>query len=75
MSSKSSSKIGLTFSLKLSLLYALFFVIASGGLFLVAYYVIHNLAEQREKEIVQDRIQEYRAWFEEGGVRALEGAL
>ena len=72
MSSKSSSKIGLTFSLKLSLLYALFFVIASGGLFLVAYYVIDNLAEQREKEIVQDRIQEYRAWFEEGGIRALK---
>ncbi|MCG6880597.1 MAG: HAMP domain-containing protein [Deltaproteobacteria bacterium] len=72
MSSKSSSKVGLTFSLKLSLLYALFFVIASGGLFLVAYYVIDNLAEQREKEIVRDRIQEYRAWFEEGGVRALK---
>lgn len=72
MSSKSSSKVGLTFSLKLSLLYALFFVIASGGLFLVAYYVIDNLAEQREKEIVRDRIQEYRAWFEEGGIRALK---
>ncbi len=72
MSSKSSSKVGLTFSVKLSLLYALFFVIASGGLFLVAYYLIDNLAEQREREIVQDRIQEYRAWFEEGGVRALK---
>ena len=72
MSSKSSSKVGLTFSLKLSLLYALYFVIASGGLFLVAYYVVHNLALQREKEIVQDRIQEYRAWFAEGGIRALK---
>ena len=38
----------------------------------MAYYVIDNLAEQREKEIVQDRIQEYRAWFEEGGIRALK---
>ncbi len=72
MSSRSSSKIGLTFSFKLSLLYALFFVIASGGLFLVAYYLIGSMAEQREKEIVQSRIEEYRAWFEEGGIRALK---
>jgi methyl-accepting chemotaxis protein len=72
MSSKSSSKVGLTFSLKLSVLYALFFVIASGGLFLVAYYLIGNLVEQREREIVQDRILEYQAWYEEGGIRALK---
>jgi len=72
MSSKSSSKVGLTFSLKLSVLYALFFVIASGGLFLVAYYLIGNLVEQREKEIVKDRILEYQAWYEEGGIRALK---
>ena len=72
MSSKSSSKVGLTFSLKLSVLYALFFVIASGGLFLVAYYLVGNLVEQREREIVKDRILEYRAWYEEGGIRALK---
>jgi len=71
MSSK-SSKVGLTFSLKLSVLYALFFVVSSGGLFVVAYYVIDNLIEQREREIVRDRIQEYRAWYEEGGLRALK---
>jgi signal transduction histidine kinase len=71
MSSK-RSKVGLTFSLKLSVLYALFFVVSSSGLFLVAYYVIANLIEQREREIVRDRIQEYRAWYGEGGLRALK---
>ncbi len=71
MSSK-SSKVGLTFSLKLSLLYALFFVVSSSGLFIVAYYLIDNLIEQREREIVRDRIREYRAWYEEGGLRALK---
>jgi heavy metal sensor kinase len=71
MSSK-NSKVGLTFSLKLSVLYALFFVVSSGGLFVVAYYLIDNLIEQREREIVRDRIQEYRAWYEEGGLRALK---
>jgi signal transduction histidine kinase len=66
------SKIGLTFSLKLSVLYALFFVVASSGLFVLAYYLIDNLIEQREREIVRDRIQEYRAWYGEGGLRALK---
>ncbi|HDZ89725.1 MAG: HAMP domain-containing protein [Deltaproteobacteria bacterium] len=72
MSSKRSSRAGLTFSLQLSVLYALFFVVGAGGLFAVAYYLIDNLIEQREREIVRDRIQEYRAWYEEGGLRALK---
>ena len=72
MSSKTRSKVGLTFSLQLSVLYALFFVVSSGGLFVVAYYLIDNLIEQREREIVRDRIHEYRAWYEEGGLRALK---
>ncbi|MBW2709192.1 MAG: HAMP domain-containing protein [Deltaproteobacteria bacterium] len=72
MFSKSSSRAGLTFSLKLSVMYALFFVVASGGLFVVAYYLIGNLVEQREREIVKDRILEYQAWYEEGGIRALK---
>jgi len=72
MSSKTSDKIGLTFSVKLSVLYALFFVISSIGLFLVTYYLIHDLVEQREREIISSRIDEYRAWYEEGGIRALK---
>ncbi len=72
MSSRRRSRAGLTFSLKLSVMYALFFVIASGGLFVVAYYLIGNLVEQREREIVKDRILEYQAWYEEGGIRALK---
>lgn len=71
MSSR-NSKVGLTFTLKLSVLYALFFVVSSSGLFVVAYYLIDNLIEQREREIVRDRIQEYRAWYGEGGLRALK---
>jgi len=59
MSSKTSDKIGLTFSVKLSVLYALFFVISSIGLFLVTYYLIHDLVEQREREIISSRIDEY----------------
>ncbi|MFO7601919.1 MAG: ATP-binding protein [Candidatus Desulfacyla sp.] len=71
MSSR-NSKVGLTFALKLSVLYALFFVVSSGGLFVVAYYLIDNLIGRQEREIVRDRIQEYRAWYGEGGLRALK---
>ncbi len=72
MSSRRSRKIGLSFSLKMSFLDALFFVISSLGLFVVAYYLIEGLVEQREQEIVRDRINEYVAWYEEGGLRALK---
>ena len=63
---------GITFSLKLSLLYACFFVISSTGLFIVAYYLIDNLIDQRAREIIHNRIEEYRAWYQEGGLRALK---
>ncbi len=57
--------------MKLSILYALSFVVSSMALFLVAYYLITVLVEQREREVIQDRIQEYRAWYEEGGLPAI----
>ena len=58
--------------MKLSILYALFFVVSSMALFLVAYYLITVLVEQREREVIQTRIQEYRAWYEEGGLPAIK---
>ena len=42
------------------------------ALFLVAYYLITVLVEQREREVIQDRIQEYRAWYAEGGLPAIK---
>ena len=71
MSSKTNRGIGLTFSLKLSILYAVFFVVSSLALFLVAYYVIDRWVEDKEREVIRDRIQEYTAWYYEGGVDAV----
>lgn len=71
MFSRANKRIGLTFSLKLSILYALFFVVSFMMLFLVAYYLITVLVEQREREVIQARIQEYRAWYNEGGLAAI----
>ena len=71
MSLKRAERIGLAFSLKLSALHALFFFIASVGLFIVAYYGIDALLDQAEHDIIQDRMREYRAWFQEEGIDAL----
>lgn len=72
MSLKTSSRIGLAFSLKLSILYAFLFIISSIALFILAYYSFHYLIMQEEKKIIQARIDEYSAWYKEGGVSALK---
>jgi signal transduction histidine kinase len=72
MSSKKRSKAGLTFSLKLSLIYGLFFAIVVMSLFIAAYYLMDNLLAQKEREAINERVREYRAWFEEGGLKALK---
>lgn len=69
---RKTEKAGISFSIKLSALYTLFFVISSIGLFVVAYYFIANLIEQRERDVIILRAHEYQAWFNEGGVKALQ---
>ena len=71
MSSKTNRRIGLTFSLKLSISYAVFFVFSSLALFLVAYYLINGLVGEKERDVIRDRIQEYTAWYYEGGLDAV----
>jgi signal transduction histidine kinase len=72
MSSKKSSQLGLTFSLKQSLAYALFFSVASVALFGAVYYTVHGMVMRGEREVVEARIREYRAWYAEGGLAALQ---
>jgi signal transduction histidine kinase len=71
MSSRNNKRTGLTFSLKLSLLYSAFFIVSSLAIFLVAYYVINGLVEEKERGVIRDRIQEYTAWYYEGGVNGI----
>ncbi|MCP4690588.1 MAG: hypothetical protein GY859_21220, partial [Desulfobacterales bacterium] len=71
MFSRRNKRVGLAFSLKLSLWNAVFFAVGSMVLFGLAYYLIGELLDRREREIVEARIQEYRAWYEEGGLRAI----
>jgi len=71
MSSKTSNRTGAGFSLKISALYAGFFIVASVGLFFTTYYLIERSVRQDERELINAQAQEYRAWFMEGGLAAL----
>lgn len=63
---------GLGFSLRLSFYFAAFFALATIGLFGLAYLAIANTVEKSESKIVRERLDEYRAWFVEDGIEALE---
>jgi signal transduction histidine kinase len=72
MSLKVTERTGLSFSLKLSILYALFFIVSSVSLFIVAYFFIDYLLETGERELIEARMQDYRAWYADGGLDSLK---
>ncbi len=63
---------GLGLSLRLALIYAILFTMAALALFFFAYYFVADALEERELEAVEERVREYRAWYLEGGLDALE---
>jgi len=63
MSSVPSKTTGLTFSLRLSLFYAACFIAGYVVIFTAADLLIRNSIEDKEREIVSERLTEYRAWF------------
>jgi signal transduction histidine kinase len=71
MSSNRVERAGRSFSLWLNLWYTAFFMAASMALFLLAYVVVAELIQQNEKEVIRARVEEYRAWYESGGLPLL----
>lgn len=71
MSSKAIDHTGASFSLKISAVYAAFFILASVGLLFTTYYLIERSVRADERELINAQAQEYRAWFLEGGLPAL----
>ncbi len=69
---KRINRAGISFGAQLSALYTFFFVISSAGVFVIAFYIMANLIEERERDVITLRAHEYQAWFEEGGVKALQ---
>ena len=71
MSSKPVERAESSLSVRLNLWYAAFFILASLALFLVAYFVLATSIQQKEKEVIRAKLEEYRAWYEGGGIAGL----
>src|SRR5437762_8549914 len=71
MPSKPIERSGHSFSLRLNLWYAAFFIFGCFALFLLAYFVLASSIQQKEKEVIRARLEEYRAWYENGGLAGL----
>src|SRR3989440_11671537 len=71
MSLKPIERSGRSFSLRLNLWYAAFFIFGCFALFLLAYFVLASFIQQKEKEVLRAKLDEYRAWYENGGLAAL----
>ena len=71
MSSRPIERSGRSFSLRLNLWYAAFFIFGCFALFLLAYFVLASSIQQKEKEVIRARLEEYRAWYENGGLAGL----
>ena len=66
---------GSSFSLRLNLWYAAFFIFTAFALFLLAYFLLASSIQQKEKEVIGAKIEEYRAWYEGGGLQGLSQRL
>jgi signal transduction histidine kinase len=71
MSSKPVERAESSLSVRLNLWYAAFFILASLALFLLAYFVLATSIQQKEKEVIRAKLEEYRAWYEGGGLAGL----
>jgi len=60
-----------SFSLRLNLWYSVFFIASGSALFLLAYFVLASTIQQKDKEVLRARLDEYRAWYEGGGLQGL----
>ena len=61
-----------SFVFRLNLWYAAAFVAASCALFVAAYLVLRALLEQKDKEVLNSKLEECKAWFLAGGLRAMD---
>jgi signal transduction histidine kinase len=71
MSSKTIEPAGRSLSVRLNLWYSAFFILTCFSLFLLAYFVLASSIQQKEKEAIRARLDEYRAWYEGGGPEGL----
>jgi signal transduction histidine kinase len=72
MSSKLTEPAGRSFSLRLNLYYGAFFILGCSALFLLAYLVLAASLEQKERELLRERLRQYQTWYDMGGAAGLQ---
>ena len=71
MSSSGNNRARGSFGLRLNLLFAAVVTCVSVAVFLVAYYLLASDIRQNDQELIQARLEVYRAWYAEGGLAGL----
>lgn len=65
-------KLGSTFALRLSLLHAAIYAVSVSAIFALAYYLVAQEFERKDREIIIARLKEYAAVYQAGGATALK---
>ncbi len=68
----SAQMLGWGFSLRLSLYFAIVFTVGALGLLIIGYFFMARAFEDREIEMLDERLREYHAWLEQYGRPTLE---
>lgn len=61
-----------TFAFRINLYYVVVFTISAYALFLLAYFLMINAVQSKDREIVEARLNQGRLAYESGGLRGLE---
>jgi signal transduction histidine kinase len=72
MSSDPLERLRRNIGIRLGLWYALIFTLSGAALFGLVYYLFVNAVAKKEREILEERLQEYLAIYQNGGPRALQ---
>ena len=71
MSSNPVRRPALSFSVELSLVYAVLFTVSSAVLFGLLYFLLSSALERKDREVVEARLNECAAVYDSGGLPAL----
>ena len=62
-----------TLSFRLNVWYAAIFVVSGALVFALLYYLLGEAIDRKDREVIEARLDEYAAVYENGGVPALQG--
>jgi signal transduction histidine kinase len=75
MSSNPPKSLTHSFTFRLSLGYALLFVLSAATLFGLLYLLLASTLQSKDQEIIEARLRECAAVYDSGGLRALQGLI